>query len=162
MFRGLIAIVTTAAVFWHTVAGCCAHHSHGGHFCDVVGKTASLAHHCGPEFSGGCCTHAHVDSKPSCASKSSGQQLGEDSPTTPCPGDGPTGCTEGTCVFAAPVSSGQSPIDQLVWDGSFLSYAVVDTAVLPCASRANELHESVAPPPLGGLRLHLAHCVLTL
>jgi len=162
MFRGLIAIVTTAAVFWHTVAGCCAHHSHGGHSCDFVGKTASLAHHSGSEVSGGCCKHAHTDSTQFCASESLGQQLGEDLPSAPCPGDGPTGCNEGTCVFAAPDSSGPSPIDQIDWDGSFQGVAVVEPAVPFCVSRASESHDSVAPPLLGGLRLHLAHCVLTL
>lgn len=163
MFRGLMTVVTAVAVLWHAVAGCCAHHSHGGHSCDAAGHAASVAHDGGSEVSGGCCKHSHHgDSKRFCASESSGQQLAEDSPGTPHSEHGPTGCTEGTCVFAAPDSSGPSPIDQLGWDGSFLSYALVDQAVLPCSSRYSELHESVAPPLLGGLRLHLAHCVLTL
>lgn len=162
MFRGLIVIVTTAAVLWHTVAGCCAHHSHGGHSCDVAGNAASLAHDSDSEVSGSCCKHAHPDSKQLCASKSSGQQLGESYPSAPCQEDGPTGCKEVTCIFAAPDSSGLSPIDQLGWDSSLLGFAVVEPAMLFWVSHAGESRDSIAPPSLGGLRLHLAHCVLTL
>lgn len=162
MFRGLMTIVTAVAVFWHAVAGCCAHHSHGGHCCDVAAHAALLAHDSDSEFSGGCCKHAHADSKPSCVSESSGQQLAEDSPGIPCPEDGPSDCKEGRCVFAAPDSSGPSPIDQFGWDGSFLAFAVVEPAILFGGPRAGESHDSVALPSLGGLRLHLAHCVLTL
>jgi hypothetical protein len=162
MFRGLIAIVTTVAVFWHAVAGCCAHHSHGGHSCVVAGNAASVAHHSGSEVSGGCCTHVHTDSKPFCGSESSGQQLGQDFPGTPCPENGPSDCEEGSCVFAALDSSGPSPVDQVGWDGASLGYAVVDLAVFRCVLCTGDPRDSVAPPLLGGLRLHLAHCVLTL
>lgn len=162
MFRGLVMIVTVAAVLWHTVSGCCAHHSHGGHSCDLAGNAASLAHDSDSEVSGGCCKHVRTDSKQFGASESSGQQLGENSHGAPCPADRPAGCKEGTCVFTVPDSSAPSPIDQLARVGSFLSYAVVDSAALLSVSYDGELHESVAPPLLGGVRLHLAHCVLTL
>lgn len=162
MFRGLMTFVTALAVFWHTVAGCCAHHSHSEHSCDAACKAVSLANDGDTEGSGSCCQHSHIHSNLLCTSDSSGQQLIEDSRSTPCPGDSPTGCTEDTCVFAAPDSSGPSSIGQLGWDGSLLSYALVDSAVLLYVSCSSELYDSVTPPPLGGLRLHLAHSVLTL
>lgn len=162
MFRGLMTIATAVAVLWHTVAGCCAHHSHGGHSCDVSSHAVSQAHYSESGVSGGCCKHALSNSRQLCASEASGRQFGNDFPSIPCPGHKPKGCSEGTCVFAAPVSSGSSTLGQFERDGSFVSYAVDDQAVLLCASSENELHESFVSPTLGGLRLHLAHCVLTL
>ena len=162
MFRGLMTIVTAVAVSWHAVVGCCAHHKHGGHACDIAGERASLAPPANSKVSDGCCRHAHNDLRQTCASGSSEQQLSDYPPGSPCPGEGPTDCQEGTCVFAALGSYGDSPIDQLGCDGSFLGLAVVELATAFCTPRGGEWHDSEAPPLLGGLRLHLAHCVLTL
>jgi hypothetical protein len=162
MFRGLIVIVTAGAVFWHAVAGCCAHHNHGGHSCDAVGKTASLASHRVSEVGGGCCTHARADSESYCASVSSGQRLGEVSPGTHCPKDGPASCREGTCVFAVSNPTGPSALDLVDWDGAFQIFAAFEPMAPFGVSRADAPRGSVAPSSLGGLRLHLAHCVLTL
>ena len=162
MFRGLMTIATAVAVLWHTVAGCCAHHNHGGHSCDVSSHAVSQAHYSDSGVSGGCCKHALSNSRQLCASDTSGRQIGGDFPSTPCPGHKPKGCSEGTCVFAAPVSSGSSTLGQLERDGSILSYSVDDQAGLLFASNESELLKSAVTPPLGGLRFHLAHCVLTL
>jgi hypothetical protein len=94
--------------------------------------------------------------------ESSGQQFSEDSPSSPCPDDGPAGCKESKCVFAALHSTGQSPIDQLDLDGAFLSVAMVEPGIPFCTSHTGDSRIPVGPPPLGGLRLHLAHCMLTL
>lgn len=162
MVRGLVTILTAVAVLWHTVAGCCAHHSHAGQCCEDSGGAWSVADQTDSEISRACCQHAHADSGLACAAGSSGRQFAEDSLSNPCPDDGPAGCNESKCVFAALGSSRLSPLDQLGWDGLFLSFAVGEAAILFCASRAGESRDTVAPPPLGGLRLHLAHCVLTL
>jgi len=161
MFRALMTIVTAAAVLWHTVAGCCAHHSHGRH--SYGGGDAVLLGQDGdPQICGGCCQHAQTDVKQFSAAELSSHQIGEGSTGIPCPDDGPIGCPDDTCVFAAPSSSGPSTIDLLGGDGSFPGFAVVEPVISFGVSRAGELHDSVALPSLGGLRLHLAHCVLTL
>ena len=162
MFRGLMTIVTAVAVLWHTVAGCCAHHRHNGHSCEAADNAASIVHDSNLEVSDGCCKHALADSEQFCASTSSGHQLGEGSPGTPCPEEGPSGCKQSTCGFAAPNSSGSTPLDHLDLGVTPLGYAVIDVAVLLSFSCAKELHESTSWSPLGCLRLHLAHCVLTL
>jgi hypothetical protein len=118
-----------------------------------------LAH---SEVSGGCCMHPHSDSKPLGAAEPLGQQCGDDSPCKPCPGDVPTGCAEGTCVFAAPDSNGPSSHDQLGGDASCQGVAVIEPAISFCVSLAAASRESGALPSLAGLRLHLVHCVLTL
>lgn len=162
MFRGMVTILTAAAVLWHTVAGCCAHHGHGGQCCEGSGVARSFADDTASDADHGCCQHAHAESGLAHATESSGQQLSEDSPSRPCPDDGPAGCKESPCVFAALNSSGQSPIDQLDWNGAFSSFAVVEPGIPFCTSRTGDSHVPVGPPPLGGLRLHLAHCMLTL
>lgn len=55
MFRGFVCVLTAAAVFWHSVVGCCAHHAHAAPpniTSENAGGASSAPHHAGA-------THEH-------------------------------------------------------------------------------------------------------
>jgi hypothetical protein len=159
MLRGLVTIVTVAALLWHTVAGCCAHHSHGGHACNDRVHSSSHASH--SASNDGCCHHASAEAT-ELGATDAGSELADSLPGTPGPCDGPGRCSEGSCVFAAQDSSGPSPLDHLGSEGLFVADSAVDPIGEALASRMHWLRAGFTPQPLGGLRIHLALGVLTL
>jgi hypothetical protein len=157
MFRGLMAFVTAAAMLWHAVVGCCAHHSHGTHACATKAGCTTASHE--PPEGRGCC---HGDSHGPVASVNWPVIVDNASPPSPCPVPSPSRCTEGTCVFGVPSKSGPSHADSLPSTWIVAAFFAVDPTRELLTARGLEFQPSHAPPPFGGLRTHLALSVLTL
>lgn len=166
MARSLIAIVTAAAMLWHTVIGCCAHHSHGLlNSCDRGHRMASAAYDAEAEAGHGCGGHRRAAAEPCRAHshRTTGtperQSVDGEFPTH-VPAGLPGGCPEGKCVFAAPDHTGPTMTDLLAGAGPCLAWAELATG--NGDSSAGVTRHDAAPPPLGGLRAHLILGVLTL
>lgn len=158
MLRGLVAFVTAAAVLWHAVAGCCAHHSHGQHVC--VETSADVPSSQESPEGRGCCHGGSHANRPG-TSNDSIDGVDAASHPLPCPSDHGR-CTEGTCVVGAPGKPGPSLTDNLTSTWFVASISAVDPALDLLAVRALDLRPGHAHPPFGGVRIHLALSVLTL
>ncbi|MEM8669281.1 MAG: hypothetical protein AAGG48_17290 [Planctomycetota bacterium] len=97
MFHSIITILTTVAVAFHAMVGCCAHHDHS--CCESHGLTAVVQHsddHCDHGHDHGHDhTHHHHDD-----TDSSGENVGDDGGHQHDGGQ-PHGCDEGDCSFTS-------------------------------------------------------------
>lgn len=157
MFRELTAFVTAAAMLWHAVVGCCAHHNHETHACATKASCKKSSHDA-PEGRG-CC---HGGANAPASSVDSPGTTGKASHTSPCPPPSPKRCTERTCVLGIPSKSGPLHAGSLPSNWIVVAFFVIDSTRELLAAHGPEYQPSRAPPPFGGLRTHLALSVLTL
>lgn len=157
MFRGLVAIVSAAALLWHAVVGCCAHHNHASIACSTNAGCATASDG-SPEVRG-CC---HGRSHWSGSSDNSPAAAGGTTPSAPSPEHFPGHCTEGSCVIGAPSKPGPTVTDSLASIWSAAQFFSVDPTHEVLTARTLAVLAGNEPPPLGGLRSHLALSVLTL
>gem|GEM_PF-4195512 len=158
MWHGMVVLVTAAAVLTHAVAGCCAHYRHGGHTCGERLASASQVSRGDDPLLDGCRRVCSRDQHPSrCGGDHAGSQ-----PPAPVPGDGSGPCSSASCVYAAPSSPESSPRYQPSWTGLVIGDLASALSGECADGRAGWMCFRFTPPPLGGLRVHLALGVLTL
>lgn len=141
----------------------------------VQGSAVELQASTSPAACGqGCCHQPSSLQQPSSQSRSSQSRSSQQSspqlpsrmspqpegsfPAPCCPTEAP--CPEGHCVFAAPDVSGSSPLDDL-YNGHFVFVSLITWSSQAAGVPDGSMSGLVAPPPPGGLRLHLVLGVLT-
>lgn len=121
-FQNTIRVLVAAAVWWHTVVGCCAHHAHaepvalGSIATETPGSIATET--LGGDATSGahslCAAASHADAGERCGDRHSPERDLEIR-TEDCH-HGPTGnrseCPESRCAFAALSSSGSMLLDE--------------------------------------------------
>jgi len=111
MGRWAISLLTAICVLWHTIAGCCAHHSHAATLNAAPAKAMAETSRI---HSGKCC-HSHGKRQSARAKTPHGYVDGPKSPSSnescPCPGS--HSCDEASCAFALskPASLPDSTLD---------------------------------------------------
>ena len=142
VFQNVITLLMAAAVCWHTVIGCCAHHAHAqtpsgeqppG---EQVHRESLCEHHGVHPGSGG---HRHADAS---ASAPQSDASHAHVPHRHSSHD-PAGCSQTRCVFAAPNVSGPQPVETLVagaagYVGSLVAPALAVAAPVPSARRCGD------------------------
>ena len=156
MLRGLMTIVTAAAVLWHTIVGCCAHHSHA---CNDYSDCNSHVSHVAINDS--CCHHESTGADELWCTDAVDTDV-DSFPVTPCPNDHDGCCTEGSCAFATSGSARLSSVEYTNLVHPILCIWTIDSTAKILASHVHWLRVGDTPPPLGGLRIHLALNVLTI
>lgn len=166
VLRQATAMVTAAAVLWHTLVGCCAHHAH----VEPLGSPQpglAVEHSVGVPLPH---ANAHACSSCSCrhqakASRGGGRTaviyVRKQTNPDKCPGDAPQHCCEPNCVFAAPDSLGSLLLAVTAFASVFLDDAQCQHTALACRQgSARPVDGSCGVD--GALRRHLTFGVLLL
>lgn len=94
MFSQFLTIVTSLAMLWHSIGGCCWHHDHQD--CDAGTAVTSAGVDCHPP---GTRPHFHFHHDHGAAHHSEGEE-----PLSPAPCEPSQHCTGETCVYVKSVS----------------------------------------------------------
>jgi hypothetical protein len=143
MFRAVFVLLTCAAVLWHALVGCCAHHEHS-----ASESTACLSP---------CCGCGQSAESPASDSLESGQDFAVPNCSAAC--DSKDECDGGRCAFVAPGSSGDTPLKAVDVDWSDL-YAAFSSPRELTPSLSFTVSNESKPLLRGDLRRHLALGVL--
>jgi len=156
MFRTIASLMTAATVFWHAVAGCCAHHGHASEVPPPASKSApeektfEVPHRCG------CCKHKAPASvaNPRAEESAAGDPSSKSTPPVKTPPASP--CDGEKCSFAvAKIVSASDPESGLCG----FEYPARNTVSLAGDAKPVDVVNGadIKPPPL---RRHLALNVL--
>lgn len=174
MSRRMVTAVLVTSVFWHTVAGCCAHHHH-----ETSGRVASVGHArasmpCSRDDALGI-TRTLCRVVPPAADQGGADDLAsqasgaEDSLPACLPGQGFRTCQEGSCSFAgAPtvrIKTAAEPRRPLhsAADAVCRCSLIGASRTVPEREARGVLGRCCSDPfPGTPLRTHLVLCVLTL
>ena len=124
-FQSVISVLVAAAVGWHTVAGCCAHHAHAATHTSPADTGKTCCDHAASSASGGRepqpVGHAEPNGEEHASAAAQAQPTapGRCSPPTGpagdhgCPAGSPTDCSEFRCAFAASSAASWQVLDVL-------------------------------------------------
>lgn len=133
MYHNIITIMTTAAVAFHAMLGCCAHHSHScdSHESGLVEVVHEAKNHC---------SHVHHDHSDD---ESHGEDVDKDCNHQHGGGDNQD-CDEANCNFA---SVNRSNDLELMLAFTVLCQALGDTAHADAQDGLLSLHSTAETPP---------------
>lgn len=156
MFRTVASLMTAATVFWHAVAGCCAHHGHASEDAAPTSKPATEEKTLEAPRRCGCCKHRAPApiANPRVEDSAGGGPSTKSTPPVKTPPASP--CDGEKCSFAVAKIVSISDLETVLYG---FEYPARDAVAVAGDAKPGDVVKAaeIKPPPL---RRHLALSIL--